>query len=73
MAERMNHPCARTGLGLEGEKCLRYGTKLGEPTKALPGTTAKVEVMKSRAARGLSLFHPLDARHAGGPMAYGAA
>jgi hypothetical protein len=32
-----------------------------EPTDALPGTEAKVEVMRSRLLRGLRIFHPDDA------------
>lgn len=36
---------------------------LGEPTRALPGTPEKVAVMEGRAAAGLSIFHPLDAKH----------
>lgn len=32
------------------------------PTDALPGTEAKVRVMAERAALGLELFHPDDAR-----------
>ncbi|MCS7160103.1 MAG: hypothetical protein RMJ19_06490 [Gemmatales bacterium] len=32
-----------------------------EPTSALPGTPDKIAVMAERAARGESLFHPLDA------------
>ena len=33
-----------------------------EPTRALPGTAAKVRVLEERAAAGLSLWHPLDPR-----------
>jgi hypothetical protein len=40
------------------------GFKLGEPTEALPGTEEKVRVLKDRAAKGLALFHPQDARPA---------
>jgi hypothetical protein len=32
-----------------------------EPTHAKPGTSAKLEVMTERAARGETLFHPRDA------------
>jgi hypothetical protein len=32
-----------------------------EPTEAMPGTPEKVEVMADRLARGLPLYHPLDA------------
>jgi hypothetical protein len=32
-----------------------------EPTSALPATPEKLEVMRQRAERGESLFHPLDA------------
>lgn len=32
-----------------------------EPTSALPATPEKLEVMRRRAERGESLFHPLDA------------
>lgn len=39
-----------------------YKRRLGEPTKALPGTPEKVQVLIRRAELGLILFHPLDAR-----------
>lgn len=32
-----------------------------EPTQALPGTWAKVEIMRQRVARGEDCFHPWDA------------
>lgn len=34
----------------------------GEPTDALPGSAEKIAVLAERAARGLSLWHPLDSR-----------
>ena len=33
-----------------------------EPTKALPGTKQKIEVMRLRVAEGLHPHHPFDAR-----------
>lgn len=37
-----------------------------QPTAALPGTSEKVDILAERARRGLSLWHPQDARlHAG--------
>ncbi|MFO0844836.1 MAG: hypothetical protein U0797_20965 [Gemmataceae bacterium] len=33
-----------------------------EPTEALPGTEQKVAILAERARRGLSLWHPSDAR-----------
>lgn len=38
------------------------GLKHGEPTMALPGTEEKIRVLEERAANGLALFHPRDAR-----------
>ncbi len=38
----------------------RTGSPPQEPTAALPGTEAKIQVMIERAARRESLFHPLD-------------
>jgi hypothetical protein len=35
---------------------------LNPPTDALPGSPRKVEILARRAAQGLPLFHPLDAR-----------
>jgi len=32
-----------------------------EPTKALPGSPEKIEALRSRAARGMGLWHPDDA------------
>jgi hypothetical protein len=36
-----------------------------EPTEAMPGSREKVEVMADRLARGLPLYHPLDAPGSG--------
>lgn len=36
--------------------------EFGEPTSALPGTEDKIRVLEDRAALGLALFHPADAR-----------
>ena len=36
--------------------------KKPKPTKALPGTEAKIEVLRLRAEAGQDLFHPDDAR-----------
>lgn len=33
-----------------------------DPTGALPGTEEKIRVLEERAARGVGLFHPQDAR-----------
>lgn len=38
------------------------GSRRGEPTNALPGTEEKIRVLEERAAKGLALFHPQDAR-----------
>jgi hypothetical protein len=37
-------------------------TKQAQPTAALPGTEEKVAELERRAALGLELFHPEDAR-----------
>lgn len=39
----------------------KNGEVVVEPTKAPPGTEAKLRVMSERAALGVDLFHPLDA------------
>jgi hypothetical protein len=36
------------------------------PTRALPGTRDKIEVMRKRASAGLPLFHPEDATFSSG-------
>lgn len=38
------------------------GSRLGEPIDALPGTEEKIRALEERAANGLALFHPRDAR-----------
>ncbi len=35
--------------------------RLAPPTSALPGTVAKIEVLRKRAAKRLPLFNPIDA------------
>jgi hypothetical protein len=47
--------CARQGVG-------HRGRGLGESTAAMPGTEAKVAVLEARAATGLRLWHPADAK-----------
>lgn len=51
-------PFARRGVGHGRD----LGLKLPKPTTALPGTKAKLAVLAERAARGLALHHPDDAR-----------
>ena len=36
-----------------------------KPTRALPGTLEKVEILEQRASRGQALWHPEDARMGG--------
>lgn len=43
------------------DKRTQLGRLPAEPTSALPGTPDKIAVMRERAARGESLFHPQDA------------
>jgi hypothetical protein len=38
------------------------------PTTAAPGTPEKLAVLESRAAAGLAIFHPADARWPGDPV-----
>lgn len=58
------HAGPNKGHGYEGLR-KRPGRRLpARPTKALPGTAEKVEVMRLRAAKGEQLFHPKDARKA---------
>lgn len=38
------------------------------PTTAAPGTAEKIAVMEQRAAAGLAIFHPADARYEGDPL-----
>lgn len=53
---------AITGVGLLSSA----GDRLApEPTDARPGTPEKVAVLAERAARGLCLWHPLDATREG--------
>ena len=56
---------ARTLVGWRCPVCgeARYP---GEPTQELVGTPGKMQVMTERAARGESLFHPLDNTDSGG-------
>ena len=51
-------PHARRGVG-NGNG---LGLALPRPTTALPGTREKLAVLAERAARGLALHHPDDAR-----------
>lgn len=41
------------------------GRPMPAPTKALPGTKRKIEVLRDRASAGQELWHPKDARHRG--------
>lgn len=43
------------------DRGFRDRSQASEPTKALPGTRPKVEVLKSRVENGESLWHPDDA------------
>jgi hypothetical protein len=56
-AFRSGHKNARRGVGnLTGRRPLP-----AEPTRALPGTQDKLDVMAARARRGERLWHPDDA------------
>lgn len=47
---------ARRGVGFNDEQSDAEVT----PTKSLPGTADKIDVLSERAALGLPLFHPFD-------------
>lgn len=72
--------CEGTGYGLERRskyskkfckvcKGAGYRKSFGmlEPTDALPGSSAKANVMRLRAEHGIPLHHPKDAKGYGGP------
>lgn len=55
-------------------ECIRQlqypaGRRPLNPTAAWPGSAAKIAVMRRRASRGESLFHPDDARPDSGRLA----
>jgi len=52
----------KRGAGSVGNDWVRPTPLPDEPTDALPGTEAKVEVMRARFAERQSLWHPEDAR-----------
>jgi hypothetical protein len=56
-------PIVRKMLGVPGQLMAPRGVKPEdyEPTDAMPGSPEKVAVMADRLARGLPLYHPLDA------------
>lgn len=56
---------ARQGVGNDNAAA----HPLPEPTRAAPGTAAKIEVLAARAAAGLALWHPQDATHETTPVA----
>lgn len=58
-------PLVRRMLGVPGQLMAPRGITPAdyEPTEAMPGSREKVAVMADRVARGLPLYHPLDAPH----------
>lgn len=57
------HPStSKFGLPRRGIPDTYGGSKLPEPTTALPRSQDKVAVMEQRALQQLSLFHPQDAK-----------
>jgi hypothetical protein len=56
-------PRVRKMLGVPGQLMAPRGVKPEDyaPTSAMPGSREKVAVMADRVARGLPLYHPLDA------------
>lgn len=64
-----HEPGVRSQYPTSGSKYARRGIGHGgglnppdEPTAAVPGSEAKVAVLEQRAAAGLRLWHPEDAR-----------
>jgi hypothetical protein len=55
----------RRGVAAAVPENFRGGRPLGVPTSAPPGSARKVRVLAFRAAMGLELFHPDDARDDG--------
>jgi hypothetical protein len=60
-------PQVRRMLGVPGQLMAPRGVTPAdyEPTDAMPGSREKVAVMADRLARGLPLYHPLDAPGSG--------
>lgn len=56
-------PLVRKMLGVPGQLMAPRGVRPEDypPTNAMPGSREKVAVMADRLARGLPLYHPLDA------------
>jgi hypothetical protein len=50
------HPNARRGLGIN----LGSAPSPLDPTRALPGSAAKLHILEARAEAGLTLWHPDD-------------
>jgi hypothetical protein len=56
------YPLSGSKFARRGHGCEPTGRLADEPTTHKPGTAEKAAVLQARAAAGVSLFHPHDAR-----------